>query len=79
MTGLTSIGKTYRFKVRSYNNAGGYSDSSLLSVVLAAVPDTPTIAPVSDATVTDESRIKVTFGPLQALNNGGSVILSYEL
>jgi hypothetical protein len=79
VTGLTAFGSTYRLKVRSYNNAGGYSDSPLLSVVLAAVPDTPESSPLSDATVTNESRIKVIYGPLTYANNGGSAILSYEL
>jgi hypothetical protein len=47
--------------------------------VLAAVPDTPVSAPISDATITNESRIKVFYGPLIYANNGGSAILSYEL
>lgn len=36
----------------------------MLHVTLAAVPDRPTIGPVSDASVTNENRIKVNFGPL---------------
>jgi hypothetical protein len=79
ITGLTAVGQTYRFKVRTYNHAG-YSDSyNYLSVVLANEPDYPSSSPVSDALVTNESRIKVDFGPQIASENGGSAILSYEL
>ncbi len=79
VAGLTGIGKTYRFKVRAFN-AAGYSDSeSVLNVVLSDEPDTPLIGPISDSSVTDESRIKVDFGPQDITMNGGSPLLSYEL
>jgi hypothetical protein len=51
----------------------------VLNVVCASVPDTPIVSPVSDATVTNEMRIKVVYGPLTAAQNGGSPVLSYEL
>jgi len=50
-----------------------------LSVVLSAIPDTPLVGPLSDTTATDNTRIKVFFGPQLASENGGSDILSYEL
>jgi hypothetical protein len=79
ITGLTSEGSTYRFKVRAYNSAG-YSDSiKVLNVVLSDEPDTPTQGPLSDATITNESRIKVWYGPQDITKNGGSPLLSYEL
>lgn len=79
VSGLTSVGSTYWFKVRAFNNAG-FSDSySVLAVVLADEPAQPLQAPVSDALVTNESRIKVEFGPQADDENGGSPILSYEL
>ena len=79
VAGLTATGKTYRFKVRAFN-AAGYSDSeSVLNVVLSDEPDTPTIGPISDSSVTNESRIKVNFGPQDVAMNGGSPLLSYEL
>ena len=34
---------------------------------------------MTDVSVTNENRIKVDFGPQPASDNGGSVILSYEL
>jgi len=64
--------------VRAFNNAG-FTDSHILNVFLAAVPDTPLTSPISDALVTNESRIKVNYGPLTAAQNGGSPILSYNL
>ena len=48
ISGLTQTGSIYQIKVRAYN-ANGYSDSPTLYAVLAAVPDTPTPGPISDA------------------------------
>ena len=48
-------------------------------MILSDVPDTPLIGPSSDASVTNEYRIKADFGPQSASANGGSPILSYEL
>lgn len=76
--GLLSTGSTYSIKVRAHNHAG-YTDSPPIVVVLAAVPDTPSSAPTSDALVTDQQQIKVSYGPLLASENGGSDILSYEI
>ena len=47
--------------------------------MLSAVPFTPGSGPTSDATVTDNTRIKVLYGPQPISDNGGSEILSYEL
>ena len=62
VTALTSVGSLYRFKIRAYN-AAGFTDSAPLLATLSAVPDTPLSGPVSDATITNESTIKVDFGP----------------
>jgi hypothetical protein len=62
ITGLAPTSYTFRIKIRAYNNAG-YTDSGPLSVVLSAVPDTPTSGPISDASITDDSKIKVFYGP----------------
>jgi hypothetical protein len=48
--------------VRAFNS-NGYSDSQIFYAVLAAVPDTPSPGPISDASVTNEKKIKVNFGP----------------
>lgn len=45
---------------------------------MAGVPSKPTDAPVSDAQVTSDSRIKVDFAQPEPEDNG-SAILSYEL
>ena len=52
ITGLLSTSSTYRIKVRAHNYAG-YTDSAPLVIVLAAVPDTPTDVPTSDASETN--------------------------
>ena len=75
---MSPTSSTFRFKIRATNNAG-YTDSQPLSVVLSAVPDTPTVGPYSDASVTDNTKIKVLYGPQASANDGGSEILSYEL
>jgi len=75
---LTAKGSVYRFKIRAYNNAY-WTDSEPLLAVLASVPDTPSSGPVSDAAITNETRIKINYGPQAASENGGSPILSYEL
>lgn len=75
---LAPTSSTFRFKLRALNFAG-YTDSAPLSVVLSAIPDTPLVGPLSDTTATDNTRIKVFFGPQLASENGGSDILSYEL
>ena len=78
VSALTSVGSLYRLKMRAYN-AAGYTDSAPLLATLSAVPDTPSSGPVSDASVTNESTIKVDYGPQAAADNGGSPIISYEL
>lgn len=75
---LTSTGSTYNIKVRAHNNAG-YTDSAPLVVVLAAVPDTPTVAPTSDADITNKTLIKIDYTALTTAQNGGSDVLSYDL
>jgi len=47
-------------------------------IILAGIPSKPTDAPVSDAQVTSDTRIKVDFAQPAPLDNG-SAILSYEL
>ncbi len=78
ITGLSPAGSTFRFKLRATNSAGS-TDSSHLSIILASVPDTPSTGPISDASVTDDTRIKVDYSPLLSANNGGSTILSYSI
>jgi hypothetical protein len=60
---LPLLGNTYRFKIRAYNHAGWTDSISFLNVVLADELDQPLTGPVSDASITNESRIKVDYGP----------------
>lgn len=77
--GTTDVGKRFRIKVTAYNIGGRSVDSGIVSSVLASVPDTPTVKPQNDATVTGASKIKVTYGITSPPGNGGSPILSYAL
>lgn len=54
----------------------GYS--GVTYITKASVPDAPTDVPVSDTTVTSDTKIKVTFAS-PAPGDGGSSIISYEL
>lgn len=79
VSGLTELGKMYRFKVRAYNHEG-YTDSDpFLAVYLSDEPDTPTEGPLPVARLTNEQQITVTFGPQSVDKNGGSPLLSYDL
>lgn len=78
-SGLTLIGNTYRFKIRAHNHAGWTDSEQVLNVVLSDEPDQPLTGPVSDASITNESQIKVDYGPQSVDKNGGSPLLSYEL
>lgn len=62
ITSLAPTSATFRFKIRAFN-AAGQTDSSPLNAVLSAVPDTPSSGPISDSSVTDNTEIKVSYGP----------------
>lgn len=44
VSGLTNLGLTYKFFIRSRNSIG-FVDSEEVSIVLASVPDKPSSAP----------------------------------
>ena len=46
---------------------------------MSAIPDTPLSGPASDPTYSDNTKMKILYGPQTYLQNGGSDILSYEL
>jgi hypothetical protein len=52
-----------------------FSDS--VGFVLADVPDTPSVAPVSDSMVTNNKKVKIDISAVAG--NGGSTIVSYSL
>jgi hypothetical protein len=73
---LSPSGSTFRAYIRAINSIG-YINSNIMSFILASVPDTPSVAPVSDSTVTNSKQIKVTW--TAPADDGGSDITSYEL
>lgn len=75
---LAPLSATFRIKLRALN-MNGYTDSIPLSVVLSAIPDTPLTGPTRDVAESDNTKIKMNYGPQLASENGGSDILSYEL
>lgn len=77
-TALTNVGSTYSITLRAYNEIG-FIESETLTVVLAAVPDTPSTAPYQDYSQTSSSQIKVLYDALALAENGGSQVLGYDL
>jgi len=69
-------GKLFRFRLRAYNEIG-FTESGIVSTVLAGVPGKPAAAPLSDPTVTGPKKIKVTW--TEVPDDGGSDIVSYSL
>lgn len=78
ISSLSPTGATFRFKITA-TNAAGSASSTPVSIVLASVPDTPSVGPTSDASVTNESVVKALITPLLSASSGGSIILSYSL
>jgi hypothetical protein len=78
ITGLTDLGQAHQFTI-SVTNEIDTSESSATSIILAAVPDTPTSAPTQDFDWTTASQIKIVYSQLPSENNGGSDILGYDL
>lgn len=72
---LTSL--NVRFKLQATNERGSTMSVDFLSAVIAGLPDTPLTGPQDIVTVTDASQIGL-FLPI-ITNNGGSVIISYNL
>lgn len=73
-----TVGLIYKFKIRAENYAGTV-DTNALSVVLASLPDKPTIPPTSDPLITNQSTLGVYIELFTSVNNGGSEILNYEI
>lgn len=65
------VGQQVVFKINALNIGGFSTDSLLLKVIIASVPDAPAAGPASDLSVTNGSLIKVTYS---APGDGGSFI-----
>lgn len=71
------LGLPVLLKMRVWNRGGFFNQSiDYLEVVVASVPDTPTVAPVSDTEWTDWTRIRLTYDEPY---NGGSVLTNFEI
>ena len=71
-------GQNFNYLLKATNSIG--TSSSLVGRALfARIPSAPTTAPVSDATITNNQRIKVTWAAISGTETGASEILSYEL
>ena len=69
-------GKLFRFRLRAYNEIG-YTESGIVSSVLAGVPGKPSAGPLPDLSATSANQIKVTW--TEPSDDGGSAIISYSL
>jgi hypothetical protein len=78
ITGLSPIGATFRLKLSATTIANDEVESGVVSFILASVPSTPPNPPTSDASITNDHRIKVQWESL-AGEDIGSPILSYEI
>jgi len=74
-----SIGKKYAFKVEAYNVIGNVFSIAGAHFTLADLPKTPTLAPISDESITNDKRVKLDITPVAPGDNGGSPITSYSL
>jgi hypothetical protein len=72
------VGRTYKFKIRTFNVVG-YVDSNALSVALASLPSKPSTVPVSIPSGTNQYQLTAQIVPFDGTNNGGSPILNYEI
>jgi hypothetical protein len=71
------IGDAFLFRVTAYNIQGSVTSVASAKMYLASVPSKPKSAPVSDATITSGSQIKVDYEVIG--EDGGLPLLSYEL
>lgn len=61
----------------AFNIQGNVTSLASDPMTLASVPETPTVGPTNDASVTNTMQIGVTYDEITG--DGGSPILSYEL
>jgi large repetitive protein len=82
VTGLTDVDTAHIFKLKT-TNAIGTIESTTISVILAAVPNTPTVAPTQSKAAAGKTQIGVKLTAVDesigADENGGSQILGYQI
>lgn len=75
-----TVGQSFRLQIKVFTTQPGREAlSEIAHALLASVPARPTDVPVSVATVTAATAIKVTFAASSPPDDGGSPIVSYEL
>lgn len=74
---LALAGDSFSFFIVATNQQGSVQSLNSPPFILADKPGTPAAGPSSDATVTNQNQIKVTFSAVGS--DGGSTILSYEV
>lgn len=72
-------GKSYNIFLRAFTRELEYVDSDRATILLADVPDKPTVAPFMTQALSSASRLYMTYPALATAENGGSMILSYSL
>ncbi len=73
---MTHVGEFYSFKIRAFNEIDS-TTSGAEQMLLAAVPDKPTLKPTQNFALTTQSQIKVEYTALSLIQNGGSEIIGY--
>jgi len=76
-TNLTE-GSSIQVRVTAVNVQGSSIPSDLNTIAVKVRPHAPTATPTRNA-LTSQTQLVVDFGPLDPLNNGGSVVTSYIL
>jgi hypothetical protein len=71
------IGKTYRIRVKAYNDAGS-SESPILGVTFSYLPEQPP-APVKVARLSNSGQLTVDMSDFPETSKGGCDILTYNL
>ena len=78
VTGFSTLGEAYWFKLRAINEIG-YSESLAKEIVYALTPSKPASSPAQDFVLTSKSHIKLLYDAIEGTDTGGSPILGYDL
>lgn len=72
-----NLGKTYQIKVRAYNPAG-VTESKILGVVFAALPDAPPV-PRKVLEFSSSTSITVDISDFPQISNGGCEVITFDI
>lgn len=76
---ISMEGKSFKFRIKAFNTEdSAYSGTA--SIVLAGVPQAPSIPPIENTAITNSKQIGITLTALSTITEtGGSDILIYEI